>query len=94
MPRVDDQRITEPKPTIKANLASMRDADPKSVEMRISGFGLVPAVYDPKTKLVEKLCQDLRVVTLPGQSWFQRFDYPLASTFSIISVPTGFWPTL
>ena len=30
----------------------MGDVDPKSVEMRISGFGLVPAVYDPKTKLV------------------------------------------
>src|SRR5271165_6313451 len=49
---LNDQHITEPKPTIKANLASMGDVDPKSVEMRISGFGLVPAVYDPKTKLV------------------------------------------
>jgi len=42
----------KPKPTIKANLASMGNVDPKSVEMRISGFGLVPAIYDPKTKLV------------------------------------------
>jgi hypothetical protein len=49
---LNDQHITKPKPTIKANLASMGDVDPKSVEMRISGFGLVPAVYDPKTKLV------------------------------------------
>jgi peptidoglycan/xylan/chitin deacetylase (PgdA/CDA1 family) len=49
---LNDQHITEPKPTIKANLASMGEVDPKSVEMRISGFGLVPAVYDPKTKLV------------------------------------------
>lgn len=49
---LNDQHITELKPTIKANLASMGDVDPKSVEMRISGFGLVPAVYDPKTKLV------------------------------------------
>jgi hypothetical protein len=47
-----DQHITKPKPTIKANLASMGDVDPKSVEMRVSGFGLVPAVYDPNTKLV------------------------------------------
>ncbi len=30
----------------------MGDVDPKSVEMRVSGFGLVPAVYDPKTKSV------------------------------------------
>src|SRR6201997_4950889 len=49
---LNDQHISEPKPTIKANLASMGDVDPKSVEMRISSFGLVPAVYDPKTKLV------------------------------------------
>jgi peptidoglycan/xylan/chitin deacetylase (PgdA/CDA1 family) len=49
---LNDQHITELKPTIKANLASMGDVDPKSVEMRISGFGLVPAIYDPKTKLV------------------------------------------
>jgi peptidoglycan/xylan/chitin deacetylase (PgdA/CDA1 family) len=49
---LNDEHITEPKPSIKANLASMGDVDPKSVEMRISGFGPVPAVYDPKTKLV------------------------------------------
>src|SRR5262249_50708711 len=41
---LNDQHITEAKPTIKANLASMGDVDPKSVEMRISGFGPVPAV--------------------------------------------------
>jgi len=49
---LNDEHITEPKPTIEANLASMGDVDPKSVEMRVSGFGPVPAVYDPKTKLV------------------------------------------
>jgi peptidoglycan/xylan/chitin deacetylase (PgdA/CDA1 family) len=48
----NDQHITESKPTIKADLASMGSVDPKSVEMRISGFGLVPAIYDAKTKLV------------------------------------------
>ena len=49
---LNDQHITELKPTVKANLASVGDVDPNSVEMRISGFGLVPAIYDPKTKLV------------------------------------------
>src|SRR5260221_9969822 len=47
---LNDQHITEPKPTIKANLASMGDVDPQSVEMRFSGFGLVSAIYDPKNK--------------------------------------------
>ena len=36
----------------KANIATMGDIDPGSVEMRISGFGVVPANYDAKTKLV------------------------------------------
>ena len=46
------ETITNSKPTIKANLATLGDVDPKSVEMRISGLGLVPAQYDPATKNV------------------------------------------
>jgi hypothetical protein len=30
----------------------MGEVEPESVEMRVSGFGLVPARYDAKTKLV------------------------------------------
>ena len=30
----------------------MGDIDPGSVKMRISGIGVVPAKYDPKTKIV------------------------------------------
>jgi hypothetical protein len=69
---LNDQHMTEPKPTIKANLASMGDVDPKSVEMRISGFDLVPAVYDPKTKLVtyaftQKLVSKMYIVILTAK---------------------------
>jgi peptidoglycan/xylan/chitin deacetylase (PgdA/CDA1 family) len=69
---LNDQHITEPRPTIKANLASMGDADPKSVEMRISGFGVVPAIYDAKTKLVtykftQKLVPKMYTVILTAQ---------------------------
>src|SRR4029450_13182376 len=39
-------------PEIKANLATLGNVDPKSVTMRVSGLGLVPATYDPETKLV------------------------------------------
>jgi peptidoglycan/xylan/chitin deacetylase (PgdA/CDA1 family) len=49
---MNDERITDPKPVIKANLATMGEIDSASIEMRISGFGLVPATYDPQTKLV------------------------------------------
>jgi peptidoglycan/xylan/chitin deacetylase (PgdA/CDA1 family) len=49
---MDNSHITNPKPTIKANIATMGEIDPGSLEMRISGFGVVPANYDAKTKLV------------------------------------------
>ena len=49
---LNDEHITDPTPMIKANLASMGNIDSDSVEMRISGFGLVPATYDHATKLL------------------------------------------
>lgn len=44
--------VTDPKPVVKANLATMGKLDPASVEMRISGFGLVPAQYDAASQMV------------------------------------------
>ena len=44
--------VTDPKPLIKANLSTMGALDPGSVEMRISGLGLVGAKFDPATKLI------------------------------------------
>ncbi len=44
--------ISDPRPEIKINLASLGAIDPKTVEMRISGFGLVPATYDPASQLL------------------------------------------
>jgi peptidoglycan/xylan/chitin deacetylase (PgdA/CDA1 family) len=48
----DNAHISNPKPTIKANIATMGEVDSGSVEMRVSGYGLVPAKYDAQTKLV------------------------------------------
>ena len=57
----EGETISDPKPTIKANIATMGEVDPASVEMRVSGFGAVPAQYDPKTKMVSYTCaQKLR----------------------------------
>jgi len=39
-------------PLIKANLAPMGQLDNGSVQMRVSGLGLVPASYDPKTQTI------------------------------------------
>jgi peptidoglycan/xylan/chitin deacetylase (PgdA/CDA1 family) len=49
---MNEEKITNSRPVIKANLASMGEVEPASVEMRVSGYGLVPAKYDPQTKLV------------------------------------------
>jgi hypothetical protein len=49
---MNEEKIANSRPVIKANLASMGEVEPGSVEMRVSGYGLVPAKYDPQTKLV------------------------------------------
>ena len=49
---MEGETVSDPKPVIKANLATMGTVDPASVEMRISGFGLVPAKYDDASKTV------------------------------------------
>jgi hypothetical protein len=35
-------------PLIKANLSAIGQIEPGSVQMRVSGLGVVPANYDPK----------------------------------------------
>jgi hypothetical protein len=58
---MEGETISDPNPVIKANLATFGTVDPKSVEMRVSGIGAVPAKYDPETKMVEaKITQKLR----------------------------------
>jgi peptidoglycan/xylan/chitin deacetylase (PgdA/CDA1 family) len=44
--------IKEVTPTIKANLSTMGEIDPATVEMRISGVGLVKAKYDAASKML------------------------------------------
>ena len=57
---MDGETVSDSSPEIKANLATLGNVEPKSVTMRISGVGLVPASYDPQTKLVSyKVTQKL-----------------------------------
>jgi len=42
--------IHQRQPTITADLAKVADLDPETLEMRVSGFTKVPAVFNPKTK--------------------------------------------
>src|SRR5213075_2997679 len=61
----DGETVRTALPLIKANLSSIGQIEPGSVQMRVSGLGLVPVNFDPKTgtvsyqvpqKLREKTC--------------------------------------
>jgi peptidoglycan/xylan/chitin deacetylase (PgdA/CDA1 family) len=61
----DGETVRTAMPLIKANLSPIGTIDPGSVQMRVSGLGVVPANYDPKSgtvsyqvtqKLHEKSC--------------------------------------
>jgi len=57
----DGETIRTPLPLIKANLSGVGQIDPASVQMRVSGLGVVPASYDPKTGIVSyQVTQKLR----------------------------------
>ncbi|MFN2540718.1 MAG: polysaccharide deacetylase family protein [Chthoniobacterales bacterium] len=48
-------------PLIKANLSGLGQIDPATLQMRVSGLGVVPASYDPKTGTVAyQVTQKLR----------------------------------
>jgi len=62
---MEGETVTDPRPNISANLATFGAIDPASVEMRISGIGLVSAKFDastgtvsyrPSQKLVSESC--------------------------------------
>jgi peptidoglycan/xylan/chitin deacetylase (PgdA/CDA1 family) len=61
----DGETVRTALPLIKANVTGLGQIDPATIQMRISGLGIVPASYDPKTgtvayqvtqKLREKTC--------------------------------------
>ncbi len=57
----DGETVKTPLPLLKANLSSMGPIDPGSVQMRVSGLGLVPASYDEKAQTVSyQVTQKLR----------------------------------
>ena len=57
----DGSTVRTALPLIKANLSALGQVDPVSVQMRISGLGVVPATFDPKTGLVSyQVTQKLR----------------------------------
>jgi len=57
----DGSTVRSALPMIRANLSAVGQIDPASVQLRVSGLGLVPASYDPKTGTVAyQVTQKLR----------------------------------
>jgi len=57
----DGETVRTALPLIKANLSGLGQIEPGSVQMRVSGLGVVPASYDPKTETVSyQVTQKLR----------------------------------
>src|SRR4029077_12176921 len=57
----DGETVRNALPLIKANLSGIGQIEPASVQMRLSGLGVVPATYDPKTGTVSyQVTQKLR----------------------------------
>jgi peptidoglycan/xylan/chitin deacetylase (PgdA/CDA1 family) len=48
----DGETVRTALPLIRANLSGIGQIEPGSVQMRVSGLGVVPATYDPKTGTV------------------------------------------
>jgi len=86
---MDGETVSDLFPEIKANLATLGNVDPNSVTMRISGLGLVPAAYDPATKLVSyKLTQKIHArqvtvivsATVNAKKTEARWSFNIGST--------------
>jgi len=57
----DGETVRTALPLIKANVSGLGQIDPGSVQMRVSGLGVVPASYDPKTGTVSyQVAQKIR----------------------------------
>ena len=57
----DGTTVRSALPLIKANLSAIGQIDPASVQLRVSGLGVAPASYDPKTGTVAyQVTQKLR----------------------------------
>ena len=79
--------INELNPMVRANLATMGELDLNSVEMWISSFGLVPAKYDPATKMISyqitrNLHPDFYKVIVSGRVKGKKVETQWSFTFA------------
>jgi peptidoglycan/xylan/chitin deacetylase (PgdA/CDA1 family) len=97
----DGETVRTALPLIKANLSSVGQIDPNSVQLRVSGLGLVPASFDPKTgtvayqvtqKLREKSCTVILSAKSGGKKvethWTFGIEEGAVASPSATSTPT------
>jgi peptidoglycan/xylan/chitin deacetylase (PgdA/CDA1 family) len=88
----DGDMVRTALPLIKANVSGLGQIEPGSVQMRVSGLGVVPASYDPKTGAVSyQVTQKLRdkscTVILTAKSEGKKVEAHW--TFGVEEGPTG-----
>lgn len=88
-PQPADGSTAGPTPLIKANLGAVGGIDPASVKMRVSGLGLVPAKFDPATKMITyqvtqplhgDACTVIIEATMNGQKAQVQWGFSLKSS--------------
>ena len=98
----DGETVRTALPLIKANLSAIGPADPGSVQLRVSGLGLVPATYDPKTgtvtyqvtqKLREKTCTVILSVKSGGKKVEAHWTFGIEETGAATSKPPAPTPS-
>lgn len=68
-------------PTISADLSTLTDMKPETLIMRVAGFGDVPAVFDPQTKLLSwKVNRRLRTDVCQVSVTWKTIDNKTIST--------------
>jgi len=83
-------------PLIKANLSAIGQIEPGSVQMRVSGLGVVPATYDPKTgtvsyqvtqKLREKSCSVFVSAKSQGKKVEAHWTFGIEESATVPAAP-------
>jgi len=92
----DGETVRTALPLIKANLSGIGQIDPGSVQMRISGLGVVPATYDPKTgtvsyqvtqKLREKSCSVFVSAKSQGKKVEAHWTFGIEESATVPAAP-------
>src|SRR5213594_3634080 len=94
----DGSTVRSALPLIKANLSQVGQIDPASVQLRISGLGLVPASYDAKTGVVsyqvtQKLREKSCTVILSAKSGDKKVETHWTFGIDVTGAATSTSPT-